>query len=198
MNQIVTSIFSVITILISLYLLIIFIRILSTWFRGVSFPLVDVLAKITDPYLNLFRRFKFLRLQNMDLSPLIAVLLLWFALALSGDIASSREIYFGRILEILINLLGSVIIFLFAIFAILAAIRLMGILLKASTVQPIWFTLDHMLQPILYPVLSRLSPHRVIPYATGLAIFLGVNILLWFLSSLLFPELAFLARNLRF
>ena len=51
------SVFSVATAALSLYMWAIFIRIILTWFRGLNTARAEeYLARITDPYLNWFRR----------------------------------------------------------------------------------------------------------------------------------------------
>ena len=61
----------------NIYLLLIFIRILLTWFPTVEWmnQVCSVLSPITDPYLNIFRSF-IPPIGGMDLSPILAMLVL--------------------------------------------------------------------------------------------------------------------------
>ena len=61
----------------NIYLLLIFIRILLTWFPTVEWmnQVASFLSPITDPYLNVFRSF-IPPLGGLDLSPLLAILVL--------------------------------------------------------------------------------------------------------------------------
>lgn len=61
----------------NIYLLLIFIRILLTWFPTVEWmnQITSFLSPITDPYLNVFRSF-IPPLGGMDLSPILAILVL--------------------------------------------------------------------------------------------------------------------------
>jgi YggT family protein len=61
----------------NIYLLLIFIRILLTWFPTVDWmnQIASFLSPITDPYLNIFRSF-IPPLGGMDLSPLLAIIVL--------------------------------------------------------------------------------------------------------------------------
>ena len=56
--------------LINIYILIISFRIILTWFRTAdnNNQLINIVRKITDPYLSLFRGIKFLRFGMFDLS----------------------------------------------------------------------------------------------------------------------------------
>jgi YggT family protein len=192
-------VFSVISLLLMGYLVLILIRLLATWFGSASTPpLVEFLARITDPYLNLFRGWRFLRFQYLDLSPLAALIILQLLITVSSRIALERSIWFGLVLSLLLELVGQALGFFFIFFGALAVIRLIAILAKASSVSRVWFTLDHILQPMIYPVVARLSPHRVLPYGTGLGIFIGLNAVAWFLCNLGFNTLAWLSRSIPF
>ena len=62
---------------INLYLILIIVRILLSWFQTVdwAYRIISFLAPITDPYLNLFRSF-IPPLGGIDLSPILAILVL--------------------------------------------------------------------------------------------------------------------------
>ncbi len=61
----------------NIYLLLIFVRILLTWFPTVDWmnQIASFLSPITDPYLNVFRSF-IPPLGGMDLSPILAIIVL--------------------------------------------------------------------------------------------------------------------------
>ncbi|KAM3096242.1 YggT family protein [Phormidesmis sp. 146-35] len=62
---------------VSIYLVLLFIRILLTWFPQVDFynPPFSILAQLTDPYLNIFRRI-IPPLGGLDISAILAILAL--------------------------------------------------------------------------------------------------------------------------
>ena len=63
--------------LIRLYTLLIFIRVLMSWFPvDPRNPLVEALCSITDPYLNLFRRI-IPPAGGLDFSPILAIMVLY-------------------------------------------------------------------------------------------------------------------------
>lgn len=61
----------------NIYLLLIFIRILLTWFPTIEWmnQVAAFLSPITDPYLNIFRSF-IPPIGGLDLSPLLAIIVL--------------------------------------------------------------------------------------------------------------------------
>lgn len=65
---------------VSIYLVLMFIRILLSWFPNVNWydPPFSILSQLTDPYLNLFRSF-IPPLGGIDFSPIIAIFVLQIA-----------------------------------------------------------------------------------------------------------------------
>jgi YggT family protein len=68
------------SILLGAYLAIIVVRLLLTWFPNIDWmqQIVGFLSPITDPYLNLFRFIP--PVGGLDLSPMLAILALQFAM----------------------------------------------------------------------------------------------------------------------
>lgn len=62
---------------INIYLILIFIRLLLSWFQTAEFAYqaISFLSPITDPYLNIFRSF-IPPLGGIDLSPILAIIVL--------------------------------------------------------------------------------------------------------------------------
>lgn len=72
-------IFATLSNFINIYLVLIFIRILLSWFQTVewAYNMIAFLSPITDPYLNIFRSI-IPPLGGLDMSPLLAILALEF------------------------------------------------------------------------------------------------------------------------
>ena len=71
--------------LVDVYTMIIFVYVLMSWIptkRGILADIDNVLAKICDPYLNLFRKFLPPLGGMVDVSPIVALLVLQFGLRL--------------------------------------------------------------------------------------------------------------------
>ncbi len=73
---------------INIYLFLILVRILLTWFPTVSWmnQIEAFLSPITDPYLNVFRSF-IPPLGGLDISPILAILVLNIVAGLLGSLA---------------------------------------------------------------------------------------------------------------
>lgn len=73
-----------------IYLLLIFVRILLTWFPTVSWmnQVASFLSPITDPYLNIFRSL-IPPIGGLDLSPILGILLLQVVAGALGSVSGS-------------------------------------------------------------------------------------------------------------
>lgn len=92
---------------------------------GTLFKVDSILGKICDPYLHLFSGVKSLRRSNIDLTPLLALVLLNFIRSVLSMFASVGEISLWTILAILINgIWYSFFTFILVFLIILLIIRL--------------------------------------------------------------------------
>jgi YggT family protein len=73
---------------VTIYMSLIFIRILLSWFPNVNWsdPPFSILSQLTDPYLNIFRSF-IPPLGGMDFSPIIAIFALQLIVALLSGLS---------------------------------------------------------------------------------------------------------------
>jgi len=167
----------IVSALISVYMILIFVRVLLSWFQGPSMgrPFY-LLARISDPYLNLFRRLSFLRTERIDFSPIVALIVLVILLNVTQTIASFGTITFGIILALVIQALWSAVSFILIFLVVLDAIRLIGELVNVNSISPFWHTLDIILQPVLVWTGKVVLRSRPVTYRTVM-IFAGVLLL---------------------
>ena len=82
--------------IIIVYVLVLSLRIILGWFVPQTLGRAwEILAKITDPYLDIFRRIRFLRGGVFDFSPIAAVLVLVLAADLIGQLVNWGRITVG-------------------------------------------------------------------------------------------------------
>ncbi len=97
--------------LISLYSLVIWVRIILTWIRipgqGAENPLSHYLGKIVDPYLNWFKGISTLRRSHIDLTPLIALAVLSVVQSILRLFGSYGKITVGMVFALILNTLWS-------------------------------------------------------------------------------------------
>jgi YggT family protein len=181
----------------SIYLMLIFFRILISWFSGVEFGKpYRMLASVTDPYLNYFRRYRFMQVGAVDLSPLAGMLVLVVVADVFSTFARTGAISLGIILAIILESLWGVIGFVLTLFTVLVVIRFVAALMNASTVHPFIRTVDMIITPVMNLIHRSLFRNRFLTFRMGLAITGALLIAANLLGSFLVAELAVLLRAL--
>ena len=97
--------FRVINVALIVYMLLIVLRIMASWFRGVApggaaNTLTGYLRQATDPYLQLFQRFTFLRAGGMDFTPLAGIFVLVVASEMTRQLANQQQVTAGYFLGV--------------------------------------------------------------------------------------------------
>ena len=140
--------FNLLANLVSIYSLLCVVRILFTWIPQAQQSKIGIfLCKITDPYLNIFRRIKYLVIRNIDFSPIIAIAALSLISSVLNTFASTKRIFFGRILASIIGMVWNLVQTIGIVLIILMIIRLIALLLSKSS-NNIWYSVDITLRPI--------------------------------------------------
>jgi YggT family protein len=179
-----------------IYTILIFIRIMLTWFPGAQYGrAAGILSNVTDPYLNWFRRFHFLRVANMDLSPIAAIAALSVANNIFLTLARFGRITLGIILSMLCSVIWSAVSFILNFFIIILALRLAAYLLNRDVYHGFWRVIDRISAPILYRINRVIFGRRLVRYMTGIVVALGSLLILRIgLGFLIRLGLIFLAR----
>ncbi len=161
----------VITGVLSGYMLLLFIRIIITWFSGSDYGRpYEILTSITDPYLNYFKQFTFLKFGMMDFSSIAGILLLVIILNILNTISSYGSITFGLILAIILGAAWSAVNFLITFFIILILIRLITGMLNATRQSPLMTTIETIISPITNSVYHKVFKNNNIAYTTCLGV----------------------------
>jgi YggT family protein len=169
-------IFSLLASLTSIYLLLIFIRIMLTWFSGANFGKPEaVLSSITDPFLNWFKRFPGLRIGGfLDLSPIAAMAVLSVANNVFMMIARYGSISIGRVFAMVLGAVWSAASFILGFIAIILGLRLFAYLTNQNTFGTFWRIIDAISQPILFRTKQFLFRGKTVDYRTEIISSLGV------------------------
>ena len=153
----------------SVYMLLLFIRILLTWFSGATLGRsLELLKRVTDPYLDIFRRIPFLRTDRIDFSPIAAILSLVIVLNIINTLRLYGTISLGIILALIVSALWSAAFFILCFFAILMAARLVSTLFQTASFTPFWHTIDLIVNPLLAFIQRTLFRGRQLSYKAGL------------------------------
>ncbi|MDE6705787.1 MAG: YggT family protein [Treponemataceae bacterium] len=164
---------------ISLYALICTIRVLLTWFPRAQYtPFGRILASLCDPYLNLFRRLRFLRISMFDLSPAVALCVLIALSHVMGNLAAARSFTLGGLLATVLYLFQSIVISILGFLILLLVIRLVVLLLRKDRYGSLWDSLDHSLSPIVFRMTALFTRGRPTSYKTALIAAIAATIVL--------------------
>jgi YggT family protein len=182
-----------------LYLLLIFVRVIFTWFSGAYLGRpVELLARITDPYLDWWRRFPILRAGFLDLSPIAAMTTLSLVQTICGVIANYGRITLGLFITIVLQSLWSVISFILGFLIIVLLLRLLAYLTNRNIYSIFWRVIDSIAQPVLYRVTRFFFRRRLINYLWGILLTTGVLAALMFSGSALVYGLSYALRRFPF
>ena len=158
----------------SLYILLIFIRILLTWFSGANYGRpMEILSRITDPYLDWFRRFPGLRGGIVDLSPIVAMAVLSVANNIFTTLARFGVIHIGGITAMVLASLWSAVSFILGFFIVVLILRLIAYLTNQNIYGSFWRIIDTISQPVLYRINRFFFRRRLVNYRAVILLSIG-------------------------
>jgi YggT family protein len=178
--------------MVSVYMLLIFIRILLTWFPGADFgrPYMFLCA-LCDPYLNWFRRFRLFKNSPLDFSPLIALAVLSLLQAALGIWKTLGGISIRAILGLVAGALWSILSWVLGFFIVVLVLRLACYLFNGNIYSPFWRLVDYIAQPVMYRIGRIFFPARITGYLFRLVFSIAVLLILTTLLGFLFHLLPF-------
>lgn len=180
------QIFSILATVVSFYTLICVIRIFLTWIPGASYSnFGKFISNICDPYLNIFRKFSFLRFGMVDLSPMVAICVLWGTSYIFSSLAMGGKLTLGFILSLLVAMIWNVFSSILIFFAILLLIRLIVLAVSNSTYGTVWDALDRSISPIIFAMTSMFYKGRSVSFKGSLVIALIECLILYALGKIL-------------
>jgi YggT family protein len=182
-----------------LYMLLIFVRVMFSWFNGAQLGRpAELLARITDPYLDWWRRFPMLRAGFIDLSPIAGMAALSMVQTICGAMVRYGRITVGVFLAIVLQSLWSVLSFVLGFFVIVLLLRLFAYLTNRNIYSTFWRIIDSIAQPVLYRITRIFFRRRLINYLAGMLLSAGVLGVLLIAGSALVYVLSTMLQRLPF
>jgi YggT family protein len=189
------TIMNVLATITSLYMILIFVRIVFTWFSGANYgkPL-EVLSRVTDPYLYWFRRFPVLKVGFLDLSPIVAMSVLSLMNQVFVTLSRYGQIRLGIILAMIVSALWAAASFLLGFITLVLLLRLVAYFTRQDVYyNQFWRIVDTISKPVLYRIKRILFGPRIVNYRNGLivsiltlvALMMGLRFLIGFSLPLL-------------
>ena len=169
-------------IIVSVYMMIIFVRIILTWFSWQrESSLVRVLSKITDPYLNWFRRFSFLRAGHIDFSPIVALAVLSLVNRVLAAISGYGKITVGMVLALILQLAWGIVSFIIGFSIVILILRFILQYAVKNGENPFWHIIRNLSQTILYRITRLFVRKRIVNFKTGMIISILSLVVIYFL-----------------
>jgi YggT family protein len=178
-GDIVAYIARIISGIISVYMLLLCVRLILSWFAGADFggPMI-FLRSVCDPYLNWWRRFRIFKKSPLDFSPILALAFLSLVRGIFGEWSRWGTISLGIILALIVSSLWSLVSMILGFLIIILILRFIAFLGNFNTYSPFWRFIDFIAQPIMFRICRILFPSRIISYAARIIVSLVVLILI--------------------
>ena len=158
------TILRIINAALTVYMILLFVRILLTWFSGPSMGRpAELLKAITDPYLNFFRRFRFLQFGRLDFSPLLGLIFLGLIQNIVGAIANHQRLTLGIILALVFSGLWGAFSFFLILCCLLTVVRFIMYLVGTDNRGYYTQTMDNLAQPLAEWVRRQLFKGKYLP-----------------------------------
>ncbi len=158
---------------------------------------LELLCSVTDPYLEIFYRLRFLRKGIFDFTPIAAILVLVVALDLVNALLSYGRIGVGFFLASVIWAAWSGVRFLLLLFLLVGVLRTVPILFHAAAGAMIWKVVDLIIQPVVAFVMRVLHTGRRSGYTQYLLLTVGLLFVAWLLGELAVGQLTVFLEGLR-
>ncbi|MCL2126982.1 MAG: YggT family protein, partial [Treponema sp.] len=142
-------------------------------------------ARVTDPYLDWWRRTLNLRAGFIDLSPVAAMAALSIAQTVCSSAARQGRISLGIILFVCLSALWSALSFLLGFCLIVLVLRFIAYIGNSNIYSPFWRIIDSISQPLLYRINRIIFGKRIVNYMTGITASIIALAAAWVLGRLL-------------
>lgn len=192
----VNDIFLILTQILQIYSFVLVIRILLTWIPDLrGGKATYYLSKITDPYINIFRRFRFTRIGMFDLSAIISIMVLYIFIQIFYNISQQGIITISMILSIIIDNMWNTVAGFLSIISLVLIIRALFLFLKKNI--PLFYSFDLFTEPRIRNFIMRFSK-KFYPYRVQLIIFAVFLMLCSFAGNLAMGFLTNFIEGLNF
>ncbi len=183
--------------LISLYSMLIWIRILLSWVNPYSRPgsLTYYFGRLVDPYLNFFRS-KHFRIGMLDFSPVFAIAVLSLVQSIVNIFASYGFITLGLILALALQTIWAYGLSFFFLFAIISLV--FRTLTSFTGSMGMMYQIGTITAPLADKVRKLFFPRRLVQDSTVNLITLVLTIALYVGTQYLFSYLIFLSQRIPF
>ena len=182
--------------ILNIYMLIIFFRLILTWFPGMTNSRVyEIVSGITDPYLSWFRRFG-LRIGSIDLSPLLAIGVLSILNRVISILAVNGYVGIGIILAMVLMAAWGILSFLIGFFVIILILRVISHYANVDNYSQFWGFIERFSHHILSWINRFFLKDRIRNTGTSIIVSIVIFGILYFIINFLVFQLSGLLINI--
>ena len=154
-----------------IYSLLLFFRIILSWFPGQSFGKpAEILGKITDPYLDWWRKIFTFRIGFLDFSVIAALLSLSLLQGIFSMISTAQRIYLGQILAAILTSIWSIISFIIGFCVVVIILKGIAHFTRRNMYGQFWSIVDSVYQPLSYRINRIIFGSRVVDFLQGMIV----------------------------
>jgi YggT family protein len=181
------DLFNLIATILNILALIILVRILLSWFPGVNprNPLVIVIKAIADPVIAPFRGVLPTFAGMLDLSPVVAIVLIEVLAQVFSTLAANYGVSLG---PLIVYVIGQLVTTLIIIVCVIVLLRLVISLFHADPWHPMTMAIREMSRPLVRPFTGMVSRGADVDMAAVFAFI--AYLILYFVAGAVFNQLA--------
>ena len=181
------------------YSLLIFIRIIISWFGGTAGGRpVELLVRVTDPYLDWWRRKLNLSFGFLDLSPIVGIAFLSIIQNILYSLSRFERFSVGNLLAIVILSCWSAVSFILGFCLLIIFLRFIAYITNRDIYSPFWRIIDNISQPLLYRLNRLFFGNRIASYVKGIVFSMLFLAVIWIGGGFLIPLLVKIISQLPF
>jgi len=197
MEEIMQMIFGFLAMAAGIYSILILIRIIISWFGTFSDSApVILLSRITDPYLDWWRRSLNMRIGVLDFSAVAAIVSLSIAQSIFLTLSHSGKITIGHLLAVVLMAVWNIAAFIIGFCFIIILLRLIAYLANVNIYSPFWRIVDSISQPVLYRLNRVFFGNKIEGYLKGIIVSLFVLAVIRICGGIIMSLLAGFLSNL--
>jgi YggT family protein len=166
---------TIVNVILVVYVFILSLRIVLGWIAPQAFGRAwKLLTRVTDPYLKVFARVRFLRGSLFDFSPIAAIIALVVLIDLVNQLLYYGRITLGFFLASVLSAAWSGVWFVLLFFLIVGVLRTIPLGFRGTSGAPLWKVVDMIMKPIVDWVMRAFRLGRRAGYTQHLLLTVGL------------------------
>lgn len=182
--------------ILTIFMITISVRIIMSWVKlGHTSKFAEILGRIVDPYLALFKGLPWLRIGPLDFSPILGIVLVSFFVSVTSELAATGFITGWHILILVIYSLWSIVRTILTFLIIVFLVRIVTTQIQSLKSHPIITSFDSIIYSISSGILG-VFVRKPVSFVTAMAISVVVLIIIRVGGGIGITQLLFVLKGL--